>query len=107
MSLALLSRMCDWRSCLMVVRPETVVRWHRAGWRLLWRYKSPPGRPQMPKRPPGRPRGDQHWSTFLRSHAQAIVAGERAAPLGACAVRTRRAARVPRLVARYRSAEES
>ena len=25
-SLALLSRWCDWRSCLMVVRPETAVR---------------------------------------------------------------------------------
>jgi len=43
-SLALLSRWCDRRSCLVVVRPETVVRWHRAGWRLLWRYKSRPGR---------------------------------------------------------------
>jgi len=40
LSLALLSRMCDWRSCLMVVRPETLIRWHRARWRLLWRYTS-------------------------------------------------------------------
>ena len=48
LSLALLSRLCDWRSCLMVVRPETVVRWHRAGWRRLWRYKSRPGRPPIP-----------------------------------------------------------
>ena len=45
LSLACLSRLCDWRSCVIVVRPETVVRWHRAGWRLLWRYKSRPGRP--------------------------------------------------------------
>jgi len=29
-SLAWLSRWRDWRSCLVVVRPETVVRWHRA-----------------------------------------------------------------------------
>jgi hypothetical protein len=28
----------------------------------------------MPKRPSGRPRGDQRWSTFLRNHARAIVA---------------------------------
>ncbi len=28
----------------------------------------------MPKRPPGRPGGDQRWSTFLRNHAGAIVA---------------------------------
>jgi putative transposase len=47
-SLAWLSRLCDWRSCLIVVRPETVIRWHRAGWRLLWRYKSMPGRPPIP-----------------------------------------------------------
>jgi hypothetical protein len=47
-SLALLSRWCDWRSCLIVVQPETVVRWHRAGWRLLWRYQSRPGRPPIP-----------------------------------------------------------
>jgi len=28
----------------------------------------------MPKRLPGRPRGDQRWATFLRNHAKAIVA---------------------------------
>jgi len=48
LSLGWLSRWCDWRSCLVVVRPETVVRWHRAGWRLVWRYKSRPGRPPIP-----------------------------------------------------------
>ena len=47
-SLAWISRWCDWRSCLVIVRPETVIRWHRAGWRLLWRYKSRPGRPPIP-----------------------------------------------------------
>src|SRR5258708_29515833 len=25
---------------LSIVRPETVVRWHRAGFRLFWRWKS-------------------------------------------------------------------
>jgi putative transposase len=47
-SLAWLTRLCNWRTCLIVVRPETVIRWHRAGWRLLWRYKSRPGRPPIP-----------------------------------------------------------
>jgi putative transposase len=28
----------------------------------------------MPKRPPGRPRGDQRRSTFLKNHAKAILA---------------------------------
>jgi transposase InsO family protein len=31
-------------------------------------------RKYMPRRPPGSPRGDQRWSTFLRNHAHAIVA---------------------------------
>src|SRR6266481_400034 len=26
----------NWRSSLQVVRPETVVRWHRRGFRLYW-----------------------------------------------------------------------
>jgi hypothetical protein len=30
----------DWRSSLVIVRPETVVRWHRQGFRLYWRRKS-------------------------------------------------------------------
>ena len=30
--------------------------------------------PKLPAAPPGQPRGDQRWSTFLRNHAQAIVA---------------------------------
>jgi transposase InsO family protein len=117
-SLAWLSRLFDWRAALVVVRPETIVRWHRAGFRLLWRFKSRVGRPPIPlelrqlirrlaaenqlwgeerisnelllklglrvsprtvrkymsTRPPGLPRGDQRWSTFLRNHARAIVA---------------------------------
>jgi len=46
-SLALLSRLFDWRTSLVVVRPETLIRWHRAGFRLLWRLKSRPGRPAI------------------------------------------------------------
>ena len=47
-SLVLLSKLFDWRDALVVVRPETLIRWHRAGWRLLWRWKSRPGRPPIP-----------------------------------------------------------
>src|SRR5450432_3625949 len=34
---------------LTIIRPETLVRWHRAGVRGYWRWKSPPrgGRPQI------------------------------------------------------------
>jgi putative transposase len=108
----------SWRDSLVVVRPETMLRWHRAGWKLFWRLKSRPGRPPipleiqtlirrmanenpswgqerianelilklgiqvsprtvskyLPRRPRGRPRGDLRWSTFLRLHAQGIIA---------------------------------
>ncbi len=39
----------DWRQNLILVRPETVIRWHRLGWRLFWRWKSRPrvGRPSI------------------------------------------------------------
>ncbi len=30
----------DWRSALLIVKPETVVAWHRKGFRLYWRWKS-------------------------------------------------------------------
>jgi len=29
-----------WADVLVLVKPETVVRWHRAGFRLWWRWKS-------------------------------------------------------------------
>jgi putative transposase len=117
-ALALLSQLFDWRGALTVVRPQTLIRWHRAGWKLFWRSKSPPGRPPipaelralirrianenpswgeerianelllkigirvsprtvnkyLPRRPQGRRRGDVRWSTFLRLHAQRIIA---------------------------------
>ncbi len=39
-----------WADVLLVVRPETVIRWHRAGFRLYWRRisRSAPGRPRIP-----------------------------------------------------------
>src|SRR5690242_21481162 len=35
---------------LTIVEPETVIRWHRAGFRSFWRWKSRrrPGRPKVP-----------------------------------------------------------
>jgi putative transposase len=48
-ALTVLARVIDWRPLLVVVRPETLVRWHRQGFRLFWRWKSRrPGRPRMP-----------------------------------------------------------
>jgi len=38
-----------WREHLMIVTPETVVRWHRQGWRRFWHWKSRSrgGRPHL------------------------------------------------------------
>jgi putative transposase len=120
-ALTWLGRWCDWRRALAVVQPETFTRWHRQGFRLLWRWKSKPGRPQLPMelqalicrmardnltwgeerianelllklglrvsprtvrkympklvhREPGKRVQVQRWQTFVRNHAQAIVA---------------------------------
>jgi putative transposase len=117
-SLALFTKVFDWRDTVVNVQPATIVRWHRLGWRIFWRWKCRAGRPPippelrrlirrmaaenplwgeerianellvklgirvsprtvgkyMPKRPPGQPRGDQRWSTFLTNHAKAILA---------------------------------
>jgi putative transposase len=114
-----LAQWLDWRSALVIVKPATLIGWHRAAFRRFWRWKSRPvGRPQVTtevrnlirrlaadnptwgerriadelllkleirlsprtvakysKQLP-RPRRlrDQRWSTFLKNHAQAIVA---------------------------------
>jgi putative transposase len=116
-----LARWFDWRQALAVVQPATLIRWHRQGFRLFWRWKSTPGRPPIPaelqalirriacdnpswgqerianelllklglrvsprtvrkylaRRPErgGSPRASlQRWRTFVRNHANAIVA---------------------------------
>lgn len=40
-----------WKEVLIVVKPETVIRWHRQGFRPYWRWKGRvrrPGRPRIP-----------------------------------------------------------
>jgi hypothetical protein len=39
-----------WRSALIIVKPETVIAWHRRGFQLYWSRKSRhlPGRPSVP-----------------------------------------------------------
>ena len=106
----------NWRSSLQVVRPETVVRWHRQGFRRYWAWKSRhrQGRPaigtevrdlirRMSRANPlwGAPRihggllklgltvsqatvskymlrqrrpPSQVWRTFLKNHAQDLIA---------------------------------
>ena len=121
MVLIWLSRLFDWRRVLVIVKPVTLIRWHRQGFRLFWRWQSTPGRPPLPRdlqaiirrmaleNPtwgqeritnelllklglrvsprtvrkympghcvggPGKRGQSQRWSTFIRNHAQGIVA---------------------------------
>src|SRR5664280_3231668 len=38
----------DWRSVLAIVQPDTVIAWHRKGFRLFWTWKVRHGRPGRP-----------------------------------------------------------
>ena len=39
----------NWQESLIIVKPETVIRWHRKGFKLFWKFKS---RRKGPGRPP-------------------------------------------------------
>src|SRR5436190_23424664 len=41
----------EWRAAVVIVKPETVLAWHRRGFRLFWTWKShrPVGRPSVPR----------------------------------------------------------
>jgi transposase InsO family protein len=120
-ALVWLGRWFDWRQALVIVQPQTLIRWHRHGVRLFWRWQSRAGRPRLPaglrtlirrmarenptwgqerianelwlklglrvsprtvrKYLPkhldhgrGKRAPSQCWRTFVRNHAQAIVA---------------------------------
>ena len=36
-----------WSDVVLIVKPETVIAWHRAGFRLYWRWRSRGGRPRI------------------------------------------------------------
>lgn len=47
-AMVVLARFFDWRDVLMIVKPETLVRWHRNLFRRFWTWKSrKPGRPPL------------------------------------------------------------
>lgn len=120
LTLALLSTLFAWKEALVIVRLETLIRWHRKGFQLFWRCKPKPhGRPRVPadlrelisemagSNPTwgeariaaefllklgiglsprtvrrympedwgsGNGLSSQRWTTFVRNHAQAILA---------------------------------
>ena len=58
-----LSRLwANWRSCLTIVKPETIIRWHREGFRLYWRWKS--------RKKLGRPKTDAEIRKLIRRMAR-------------------------------------
>jgi putative transposase len=52
-----------WRASLLIVRPATVLAWHRQGFQLYWRWKSR-------RCPVGRPPLDLELRTLIRRTAQ-------------------------------------
>jgi hypothetical protein len=55
----------DWRSCLVILKPETVVKWHCQGFRLYWRWKS--------RKQPGRPRIDAEIRRLIQQMSRKNV----------------------------------
>ena len=49
LALLWLARWFDWRQALVVMQPATLIRWHRQGFRLFWRWTSRHGRPPIPR----------------------------------------------------------
>jgi hypothetical protein len=48
----------EWRSALKIVKPDTVIGWHRKAFRMFWTWKVGRGRPGRPARTAGPISGD-------------------------------------------------
>jgi transposase InsO family protein len=47
LTLVLCSRLFEWRSALVMVKPDTLIGWHRKGFKWFWRCKARSGRPPL------------------------------------------------------------
>ena len=47
-SLIFWSRLFDWKEALVIVKPATLIGWHRQGFKLFWKWKCRVGRPRLP-----------------------------------------------------------
>jgi putative transposase len=83
----------NWKERIFIVKPNTMIKWHREGFRIYWKSKSKAkrGRPRihgelkklgfdisestvqryMPKK--GKRTTGQNWKTFLKNHATEII----------------------------------
>src|ERR1017187_6964655 len=66
----------DWRSALVIVKPETVIGWHREGFRLYWTWKVRPGRPGRPADFSGGSETDPHDESRESAMGRTLVHGE-------------------------------
>jgi len=67
----------QWRSALLIVKPETVVAWQRRGFRCYWRWKSR-------NREPGRPTIDLEIRELIRKMSLANPLWEHRGSMGNC-----------------------
>jgi putative transposase len=50
LAMVALAKFFDWRDALVIVKPETFVKWHRTAFKMFWRWRSRKrGRPALPK----------------------------------------------------------
>ena len=49
LSLVLWSQLFHWKSALVIVKPGTLIGWHRSGFKAFWESKSRVGRPRLPE----------------------------------------------------------
>ncbi len=68
----------EWRSTLVLVQPDTVVRWHRTAWRRYWTWKSR-------SRGRGRPRIDAELRGSSCASPMRTRAGARCGSWASCA----------------------
>jgi hypothetical protein len=63
---------CGWRETLLIVRPDTVLGWHRKGWRAYWRWRS-----RAPANSGRRPIHDEVRLLIRRLASENILWGQR------------------------------
>lgn len=61
---------------IVIVKRETVIRWHRRGFRAYWRWKS--------GRRGGRPKIDREIRGLIRQMSRRIHCGERRGSMASC-----------------------
>src|ERR1700693_5162666 len=78
----------DWRSSLVIVKPDTVIAWHRKSFRLFWTWKIRRGRPGRPAVPRNRSLGCDEKMTDTGVRTVTTATEYAASPSGSSHVAT-------------------